>query len=188
MKVRDSGMPEERMWSQFFNPEHILQQMEVTPDLMSVVDLGCGFGTFTIPASHIVSGTVYAFDIDRDMIGQLQSKRMEQELKNIEIHLKDFITDGSGLADNSIDYVMLFNILHHDNPYQILQEVYRILKPGQKAGIVHWRSDIQTPRGPQLDIRPTPEQCKQWAIESGFGISKEVMLEPYHFGIIINKP
>jgi len=33
MKVRDSGMPEETMWSKFFDPDLILQQMEVTNDL-----------------------------------------------------------------------------------------------------------------------------------------------------------
>lgn len=181
-------MPEETIWSKYFDPEPILQQMEVTRDLQSIVDLGCGFGTFSIPASQIVNGTVHAFDIDQSMIGQLQSKIDQGELKNIELHLKDFIVEGSGLADNSIDYVMLFNILHHDNPHQILNEVYRILKAGCKAGIIHWRSDIPTPRGPQLDIRPTPEHCKQWAVESGFAISHELMLEPYHFGIIISKP
>jgi len=82
---------------------------------------------------------------------------------------------------------MLFNILHHDNPHQILNEVSRILKSNAKAGIIHWRSDIITPRGPQLNIRPKPEQCKQWATETGFAIDKELILEPYHFGIIITK-
>ncbi|HJV77045.1 MAG TPA: hypothetical protein VJ602_01590 [Paludibacter sp.] len=53
---------------------------------------------------------------------------------------------------------------------------------------VHWRSDIDTPRGPGKDIRPTPAQCKRRAVKSGFSISKELLLEPYHFGIIINKP
>jgi len=180
-------MPEETIWSKFFDPEHILQQMEVTHDLKSIVDLGCGFGTFSIPASQIVKGTVHAFDIDQEMIRQLQSKIDQLELNNIELHLKDFITEGSGLADNSIDYVMLFNILHHDNPHQILNEVLRILKAGCKAGIIHWRSDIPTPRGPQLDIRSTPDQCKQWAVESGFSICKDLIIEPFHFGIIISK-
>lgn len=187
MKVRDSGMPEETTWSKFFDPELILQQMEVTSDLLSVVDLGCGFGTFSIPASQIINGNVHAFDIDENMIRQLKSKIDQLGLKNIELHLKDFIAEGSGLPANSVDYVILFNILHHDNPHQILREVHRILKTGAKAGIVHWRSDIQTPRGPKLDIRPTPEQCKKWAIESDFAIQKELILEPYHFGIIISK-
>lgn len=188
MKIRDSGMPEETMWSKFFNPGLILQQMEITPGLHSIVDLGCGFGTFSIPASRLVTGKVHAFDIDKAMISLLKTKVEQQNIRNIELHLHDFIADGSELADNSIDYVMVFNILHHDAPNQILNEVYRILKPGRSAGIVHWRSDIDTPRGPEKDIRPTPAQCKRWAVESGFSISKELLLEPYHFGIIINKP
>ncbi len=187
MKIQDSGMPEETMWSKFFNPEQILQQMEFTNDLKSVVDIGCGFGTFSIPASQLIKGKIHAFDIDPEMIQQLQSKLDQLNIQNIDLHLTDFIAEGSGLTDNSIDYVMLFNILHHDNPHQILTEVHRILKTGQKAGIIHWRSDIPTPRGPHLNIRPKPEQCKQWAIETGFAIGKELILEPFHFGIIITK-
>ncbi|MDD4920961.1 MAG: class I SAM-dependent methyltransferase [Bacteroidales bacterium] len=156
MKVQDSGMPEEAMWSKFFNPVKILKQMGFNADLQSVVDLGCGFGTFSIPASQMTKGTIHAFDIDPEMIGQLQSKIDQLNIKNIDLHFTDFITDGSGFTDNSIDYVMLFNILHHDNPFQILNEVHRILKVGATAGIIHWRSDIPTPRGPQLDIRPKP--------------------------------
>ena len=187
MKIQDSGMPEETMWSKFFDPEQILQQMEFTTDLKSVVDLGCGFGTFSIPASQMIKGKIHAFDIDPEIIKQLQIKIDQLDIKNIDLHLTDFIAEGSGFTDNSMDYVMLFNILHHDNPHQILAEVHRVLKTGQRAGVIHWRSDIPTPRGPKLDIRPTPEQCKQWAIETGFAISKELILEPYHFGIIITK-
>jgi len=188
MKIRDSGMPEESIWSDFFDPELILKQMELTADLNTVVDLGCGFGTFTIPASKIAKGIVHAYDLDQEMIDQLKKKIDLQNIKNIDLHLNDFIAEGSGLPDNSTDYIMLFNILHHENPHQILNEVHRILKPNAKAGIIHWRSDISTPRGPQLDIRPSPEQCKNWVIESsGFAIGKELILEPYHFGIVITK-
>jgi ubiquinone/menaquinone biosynthesis C-methylase UbiE len=188
MKVRDSGMPEETVWSKFFDSKMVMKQMEVTPLLHSIVDLGCGFGTFSIPASQIVKGKVHAFDIDQKMIDLCQGKIDHLDIRNIELHLNDFIVEGTGLPDCSIDYVMIFNILHHDNPFQILSEAYRILKPGAKAGIIHWRSDITTPRGPELNIRPTPEQCKKWAIETGFAIHKELILEPYHFGIIISKP
>jgi ubiquinone/menaquinone biosynthesis C-methylase UbiE len=187
MKVRDSGMPEETMWSKFFNSKQILQQMEVGTDLQSVVDLGSGFGTFTIPASQMIKGQIDAFDIEPDMILQLQTKIAQLDIKNINLHLKDFIVEGTGLDNNSIDYVMLFNLLHHDKPHQILNEIFRILKTGGKVGIIHWRSDIPTPRGPHLDFRSTPEECKQWATESGFTITKELILEPYHFGIIITK-
>ena len=122
MKVRDSGMPEETMWSKFFDAEKILQQMEITNDLNSVVDLGSGFGTFSIPVSQMIKGKIDAFDIDPDMILQLQTKIDQLDIKNINLHLKDFIAEGIPLPDNSVDYVMLFNLLHHDKPHQILNE------------------------------------------------------------------
>jgi len=187
MKVRDSGMPEEVMWSKLFNPELILSQMEVTPDIHSIVDLGCGFGTFTIPCGTIVKDKIHAFDIDPDMLSQLQSKMDQQGIKNIELYHRDFIAHGTGLPEESVDYVMIFNLLHHESPHQLLNEAYRILAPQGKVGIIHWRSDIPTPRGPGLDIRPRPEQCKTWAIESGFVIHKELLLEPYQFGFVITK-
>lgn len=189
MKVRESGMPgEETQWTQFFDPGMILKQMELTAEVNDVADLGCGFGTFSVPASQIIKGKVHAFDIDDDMITYLRNKTDQLRIINIELYLKDFISEGTNLHENSMDYVMLFNILHHENPFQILEEVYRILKPGKNAGIIHWRSDIPTPRGPRLEIRPTPEQCKKWSAENGFTIQQELILEPFHFGIIITKP
>lgn len=188
MKVRDSGMPNEEMWSEFFDAQSILEQMQLTSELENVVDLGSGYGTFSIPVAQIVSGTVHAFDIEQDMIDKLESKAAQLQIKNIELHLLDFIANGSGLEDNSIDYVMLFNIMHHSAPNQLLDETNRILKQGAKAGIIHWRSDIPTPRGPELNIRPTAYQCKQWAVNSGFEVTNEFLLEPFHFGIIIQKP
>jgi len=187
MKVRDSGMPNEEMWSEFFDARAILEQMQLTSELENVVDLGSGYGTFSIPAAEIVNGTVQAFDIEPEMIELLKIKSAQLNINNIELHLQDFIADGSGLADNSVDYVMLFNILHHSHPKQILEETFRILRPNAKAGIIHWRSDIPTPRGPELNIRPTPGQCKQLVIESGFAVTTELLLEPYHYGIIIQK-
>ncbi len=188
MKVRDSGMPEEEMWSGFFDPSFILKQLGVTSDLKTIADLGCGFGTFSIPAANIIKEKVHAFDIDEEMICQMQIKINELTIKNIELHLADFIAEGTGLPDNSVDYVMIFNILHHDNPEHILNETYRILKKDAKAGIIHWRSDISTPRGPSPEIRPKPQECINWAIETGFEVSKNpFILKPYHFGLIITR-
>jgi hypothetical protein len=53
--------------------------------------------------------------------------------------------------------------------------------------VIHWRSDILTPRGPSLAIRPTPEQCAAWLVEAGFQAVQAVELEdicPYHFGLV----
>lgn len=55
---------------------------------------------------------------------------------------------------------------------------------------MHWRSDILTPRGPSLNIRPRPEQCKKWLLEAGFSEVTQVKLEascPYHYGLVATR-
>lgn len=49
----------------------------------------------------------------------------------------DILTQTTSLPDNSVDYVMLFNILHHDSPNDFLNEAYRILEHRGKVGILH---------------------------------------------------
>ena len=59
MKTRESGMPDEERWSSFFSPEETLIKLGLTDRCCDVVDFGCGYGTFTIPAARIVQGIVY---------------------------------------------------------------------------------------------------------------------------------
>ena len=46
-------MPEENMWDSFFNPEEILEKLEIKKAKKTIVDLGFGYGTFTIAAAKI---------------------------------------------------------------------------------------------------------------------------------------
>ena len=168
MKVRESGMPEENMWKGFFKPEKVLKILQLDKSIRDVADFGCGYGTFTIPAAKIVGGKVYAIDLDPEMIKETERKVREKKLGNVETILRDFVSNGSGLKDESVDYVMLFNILHTDKPERLLKEAHRILRNGGKIGIIHWNYDSTTPRGPPMEIRPKPEQCIKWATNSGF--------------------
>jgi SAM-dependent methyltransferase len=185
MKVRESGMPEEGMWAEFFNPREILHKLDL-PNSGDIVDFGCGYGTFTVPAAHITSGTVYALDIEPEMAAITKAK--SSGLNNVRVLLRDFDTDGSGLQEASVDYVMLFNILHADCPEVLIKEAYRILIPGGKLGIIHWNYDPNTPRGPSMDIRPRPEQCQACAEQIGFRlISGLIDLPPYHWGMVMER-
>jgi SAM-dependent methyltransferase len=188
MKVRESGMPAENIWQSFFKPGQILGLLGLDERVADAVDFGCGYGTFTIPAALKVRGMVYSFDIDPQMIDATRKKALRRRLKNIRLHLCDFMSDGTGLPDASADYAMLYNILHAKEPARLLSEAFRILRPGGTAGIMHWNYDPKTPRGPPMNIRPRPEQCAQWAESAGFIIVKRhISLPPYHYGIVAQK-
>jgi len=180
-------MPKEEEWMQFFDPNQALNQLGLNADVVDVVDFGCGYGAFTIPAAKIIAGKIYAFDMEPEMMKAVKQKAKELNLGNVEAVLRDFISEGSGLEDASVDYVFLFNILHLEKPEQLLRESYRILKLGGKVGIIHWNYDSTTSRGPPMEIRPRPEQCRRWAESVGFIFEKEFALKPYHYGLVLRK-
>ena len=132
MKIRESGMPDESLWEYFFEPEQILATMQLNHNIVDAFDFGCGYGTFTIPASEVIKGKVYAADIEEAMINRVAQRASEENLENIETMLCDFIHEGSGLLAESVDYVMLFNVLHAEKPEELLKEACRILKPEGK--------------------------------------------------------
>lgn len=187
MKIRESGMPDRDMWEKFFEPAKILAMLGLNNQITDVAEFGCGYGTFTIPAAKIIKGKIYAFDLEPEMIRITNEEAKSSGLKNVQTMLRDFMADGSGLPDKSMDYVMLFNILHLEKPMDLINEAKRILKDGGKLGIIHWNYDLTTPRGPAMDIRPKPEDCIKWAQDAGFGQAARFDLKPYHYGIILTK-
>ena len=114
MKVRDSGMPNEKLWNDFFNTDLILSELQIDSQINNLVEIGCGYGTFTIPTARLLKGKLFAFDIENEMIDYLREKLSNYKIENVNLEQRDILTQRKGLADNSVDYVMLFNILYHD--------------------------------------------------------------------------
>ena len=112
----------------------VLDHMAVNAPVRDLAEFGCGYGTFTLPAARRIYGTLHAFDIDDEAMGLARARAAASGLANIVFHHRDFIDAGTGLPDASVDYVMLFNILHHEKPAEIIREAWRILRPGGLAG------------------------------------------------------
>ena len=110
-------------------------------------------------------------------------------LANVRTTQRDFVFDGTGLPDGSVGYAMLFNILHAEAPERLLREAHRVSQPGGKLGVIHWVHDAATPRGPDLSIRPRPEQCQAWVQQADFELLIPfVALPPYHYGLVARNP
>lgn len=187
MKIRESGMPDKDMWEKFFDPAKVLNTLGINSQTGDVAEFGCGYGTFTIPAARVIKGKIYALDLEPDMIQISIEEAKKSGLNNVQTVLRDFMAEGSGLPDGKMDYVMLFNILHLENPMVLINEAKRILRGGGKLGIIHWNYDPKTPRGPSMDIRPKLEDCIKWAESVGFREPIRYDLKPYHYGIVLIK-
>ena len=184
LKIRKSDLPQEEEWDSFFNPQNILKQLGLNQDINDVADFGCGFGTFTLTAAQMIGGKIYALDTEPEMFQTVERKAKDLNLNNVKPILRDFVSKGSGLRDSSVDFVILFNILHLEKPISLLKEAYRILIPAGKIGIIHWNYDASTPRGLPMDVRPKPEQIRQWAESAGFIFERQFDFKPHHYGFL----
>ena len=109
-------------------------------------------------------------------------------LSNVGFVCRDVFEQRTGLEPESADMVLLFNILHFPERRVLLEEACRILRPSGIAAIIHWRKDIETPRGPRNDTRPDRASILESITGLPFSIyGSEEILEPYHLGILLIK-
>ncbi len=108
-------------------PKKILEEVEIKPGFR-VLDYGCGPGGYIAGAAERVekSGKVYALDIQPLALQRVQDIARKKRLANVETICSDCQT---GLPDNSVDVVLLYDIFHMlSEPQAILAELHRVLK------------------------------------------------------------
>ena len=187
MKIKESGMPSEKIWESFFDPLKIMNTLGLNKNIGDMAEFGCGYGTFTIPAAKMIKGKIFGIDIESEMIETTKRTARERKLDNVKTIQEDLTSKESTLNSESVDYVMIFNILHGEYAENLLKESWRILKINSILGIIHWNYDPNTPRGPPIDIRKKPEELIKIAKSIGFSNPKTYDLKPFHFGIKFTK-
>jgi len=122
-----------RRWLQ--NPWKILRPF--VNEGMTVLDLGCGPGFFSIDMALLVgqSGRVIAADLQPGMLARLQEKIRGTELEDrITLHKCEIHAIG---ISEPIDFVLAFYMIHEiPGKESLFNEIRRILNPGGKMLIV----------------------------------------------------
>ncbi|MCK4254854.1 MAG: class I SAM-dependent methyltransferase, partial [Candidatus Heimdallarchaeota archaeon] len=117
----------ETIYSIFVNPYKLLEQAGLKLD-QTVLEVGCGPGHYTIPASKLVgeNGFIYAIDINPFAIESVNKKVKKAGVKNVEgIVISVYDT---GLDDQSVDLAFLFGVRHVLDYTKVKKEMSRILK------------------------------------------------------------
>jgi ubiquinone/menaquinone biosynthesis C-methylase UbiE len=113
----------------FFRPRiDILKEVEIKLG-DHVLDYGCGPGSYITPLSELVGkdGRIYALDIHPLAIQRVQRIASTKQLTNVETICSDCKT---GLPDNSLDAVLLYDVFHKlSEPDAVLEKLHRVLKP-----------------------------------------------------------
>jgi SAM-dependent methyltransferase len=180
-------MPDEDLWEQLLDVDLILDRLGIGAGLADVAELGCGYGTFTVPVAGRISGTLHAYDIDEAMVTRASERASRAGLANVVVEHRDVLANGFGLPDRSQDGCLLLNILHHEDPVAILSAAAEIVRPAGRLFVIHWRHDPETPRGPDLSIRPRPEEIVAWGDLAGLRCLRGEVhdLPPWHYGLVL---
>lgn len=98
---------------------------------MTVADIGCGPGFFTIPLAEMVGpvGRVTAVDLQQAMLDQVRRKAAKAGFEG-RILLHKCVADSLGLHE-PLDFALCFWMMHEvPSPEHLFREIHGLLKPG----------------------------------------------------------
>ncbi len=106
----------------------------------AVADIGAGTGFFTRRMAKKVGekGTVYAVDIQQEMLDLLSKKLGELGISNFKPILG--VENDPKLPANTLDLVLMVDVYHEfEFPYEMMAAICRALKPGGRVAFVEYR-------------------------------------------------
>ena len=133
----------------------------------TVADIGCGPGFFTLPlAKYLVTGKLFALDIDDEMLDACRQRIAEARLGNVEfMKCSEFEFP---LENGSLDGAfMAFVVQQSPDKTRLLRAVRELLHPRGWCTVLEWYKK-ETESGPPVERRVDPPELQQLAEEAGF--------------------
>lgn len=173
----------------FSNPTKNIQQLGLIKG-MHIADFGAGSGFYSMSAAKEIgnNGRVYAIDVQKDLLQKIKNEAKLRGAPNLEIIWGDVEKiGGTKLKDNSIDAVIIANILFQTaEKNNVCLEAKRILKNSGRALVVDWADSFGN-LGPKQEDVFLLSAAKDIFQKNGFTIDKEFDAGDHHYGLIFKK-
>lgn len=163
--IRDNRQEEE-------NSAALLADLRLKPG-MTVCDLGCGNGYYTLQMAKLVEpkGQVLAVDIQLRMLQLLQERADKQDIANIKPLLSSVIDPK--LPKAKVDLILCVDVYHEfSHPEQMLKAMRASLAPGGVVALAEYREE-----DPLVPIKPLHKMSKKQIMKeyttNGFKLVRE---------------
>lgn len=153
------------------DPDLLLRSMPLDPD-MTVLDLGCGAGKYTLAIAKRLQapGRMIAVDLWQEGLASLRQTAQSMDAAPIEIHMAD-IRRELPIADDSVDLCLMATVLHdlvhESDDTTFLSEIRRVLNPEGVLAVVEFKKQ-DGPPGPPKAIRLRLEEVSALLLTAGF--------------------
>lgn len=154
-----------------------------------VADIGAGSGWFTIRLARRVGpqGTVFAEDVQQEMINAISRRVSREGFNNVKPVLGTF--SDPKLRAQSLDAALMVDSFHEvDVTHRVtmLSNLAKALKPQGRLGIVDFRLNGTGP-GPAPEERVSPEVVIAAAEKAGLKLIREEPFLEYQYFLIFAK-
>ena len=176
--------PDRPKWQK---PDQIMDALNVA-DGSTVADIGAGAGWFTIRLARRVGprGTVYAQDVQREMLEAIRRRVAKEGLENVQTRL------GKGSNPNlpaaALDAVLVVDVYPEvEDRVSFLRNLGASLKPNGRIGIVNYKPGRGGP-GPSPDegVRVDATVVEEDARAAGLRVlSREIL--PYQYLLVLGR-
>ena len=178
--------PDRDAWQK---PDQIMDALAIA-DGGRVADIGAGAGWFTIRLARRVgpNGTVYAQDIQRQMLEATRRRVGREGLKNVETRLA--IGNSPNLPEGFLDAVLAVDMypeVEVADRVEFLRNLAAALKPGGRIGIVNYKPGRGGP-GPAPDegVRVDSATVEADARSAGLRVLARESL-PYQYLLVLGR-
>jgi len=128
---------------------------------MKVADIGAGSGVITrmMAPKVLPGGTIYAVDIQQEMLDRLTQENVKAGLKNVKTVLGGF--QSPKLPPGSQDLVLMVDVYHEfSHPFEMMKSISEALKKGGLVALVEYRGE--DPKVPiKADHKMTLDQIRK---------------------------
>jgi len=164
----------------------VIARLKIAPG-QSIADLGAGTGAFALPFATAVGpkGTVYAVEIDKGFLEEIDRKVDELHIATIETVLGT-PTDPK-LPTRAVDVALMHDVLHHVEQRQAyLKAVAGYMKPTGRIAVVEFNPK-DSPHKAEPSLVVSKEQAAAWMADAGFVPANDVPLFPDKWFVIYKR-